>query len=236
MVGCSEDAANDPGTGGTTGTGGAAGAGGSSAQCVSGGQIQLTVDPAPSTGTDVDWKGSGEVTATTQNSFTVNTCPPGAPCSRDSKVTITVIAKDFTHGIPVGAFVDVQAAVWQYNAGAKGAQLAVRNLSSWQGTPNPIASNDDGYLFLNDGKLLHADAPFALAPYDVGCPPAPQASGKRFDLEFSAPGAVTTIAQGQTGTLEAAGRTWNIHVVRAFESYNLDAAQPYAWWATPATP
>ncbi|MBE7478931.1 MAG: hypothetical protein HS104_02920 [Polyangiaceae bacterium] len=217
----------DGGTGGAAGAAGAAGYGG--AQC-SGptGNLWVSVSPNPATdgGTAIDWSATGKVVASAKNQLTLDECAPGASCSPTLReLTITAYQLDFV--APVGAFVEAHFVI-----GPTGGYmnppltLGIRNVPSWGGTDNPVATTSHWYLLLADGVLANPDAPFEVTATPVAC-----WGGAQVELAFGAPGqAPIPVAVNQVVSLELAGQKWNASVVRAHQPACCDYPAPYAWW------
>jgi hypothetical protein len=120
--------------------------------------VQLPGTPTPTCGDVNPITFDGKVRAENGLIY-VDTCGPNAGCAA-KEIRISVAGQFFTpedtQAIPNGTFVHV---VWSSlypspSSGACGRTLLVRNLPTWQGVPNPIASHKSLWLFATLGPEL----------------------------------------------------------------------------------
>jgi hypothetical protein len=160
--------------GATTGSGGGGGGGASvsvgSSSSGSGGPcelhgntmnftvIQLPGTPTPTCGDVQPITFDGKV-RTENGLIYVDTCGPNAGCAaKEIRISVAglLFTPDDAQSIPNGTFVHV---VWSSlypapSSGACGRALLVRNLPTWQGVANPIASHKSLWLFATLGPAL----------------------------------------------------------------------------------
>ncbi len=120
--------------------------------------VQLPGTPTPTCGDVNPITFDGKVRAENGLIY-VDTCGPNAGCAA-KEIRISVAGQFFTpedtQAIPNGTFVHV---VWASlypspSASACGRTLLVRNLPTWQGVANPIASHKSLWLFATLGPAL----------------------------------------------------------------------------------
>lgn len=158
------------------------------------------------------------ISAATANTFTIDTCEPGSGCTpAATHFTIkTLEPTNIDVGLKPGAFVQIHFATELYNAGQLRTVLGVENVAAWNGKPNPVAPSDHWQFLAVDGQLENPHAPFDVSSEALDCAPLPQSTGWSRLTFAAATGAPLVLEHGESGSLDAAGRTWHVAVVRAF--------------------
>lgn len=200
---------------------------------VAGQHIEVTLDPNPIGTSSPEWQTTGAIDASQENSFVIDTCPPGSGCA-PTFVKVVIEAPGLHQVLPVGAFINLHVVTHHYGYNNVATMLSVRNVPTWQGIVNPVSNVERWYLLTSEQSLEHPDAPFQVSSHALQCPlPTEGGAGKLHELTFTDPGgSSTTLGHGQPATLKMAGQTWNVQVLRAFEPYGFDYPDPYTWYAS----
>ncbi len=200
---------------------------------VGGAHIEVTLDPNPiDHGLAPEWDTIGVITKSAKNELTVDTCAPNSGCS-PSFTKVSIQAPGLEVLFPLGAFVRLHVATSTYNNGLHATTFGVRNVPTWSGAANPVSTTDRWYLLTSEQSLEHPDAPFEVSSSALPCPgPLQGGKGKLYDVIFTDPGGGSTkLAHNQAATLMLGGQSWNVQVLRAYESYNLDRENAFSWYA-----
>jgi len=202
---------------------------------VPGSHIEVTLDPNPiDYGLAPEWDTVAAITKSGKNEFTVDTCAPNSACTpKLVKIAIKATGLDVT--VPVGAYVRLHVVTSWYGYNIS-TTFSVRNVPTWNGSANPVSTNEHWYLLTSQEVLKHPDAPFQVSSNALDCLPRFEGGkGQLYEVVFTDPGgASTTLAHDQPTTLSLAGQTWNVQVLRAFQPYGLDYPNPFSWYASSA--
>jgi hypothetical protein len=190
----------------------------------------------------LDYEVSGSVMSSDNNVLTLDTCPPNADCMSNMATTVEVQAAGLGFWAPPGAFVHLHYVLTPQWGGCT-AQIAVQNLPSWGGVPNPIYGDDHFYFAGSEGttepvpELALAVDTLALGcTNEVGCGGvAPDMYALSFtSLTSQQPGPV--VGMGDTASFWTGTQLLEVRNLRSFQTGACDAYWNWAWWAVDVQP
>jgi hypothetical protein len=231
------------GEGGSTTSSVATGPGGAPACYESGDAftMDLSLPNGPSYNCNGGATGSVEFEAAVvsgdSNGWTLDLCSPAADCLPEY-AKLGVAAADLYVYLPVGGYVRVRADVEQPWGCTQ--MLQIDNISSWDGSPNPVAKGDFLWLAAADGTpTAFEGAPFTVTQIAQGCyPNEPPGCGPHEDYtllfaDAKNSGKSAVVAMGQLGYLETSSEYWSIRNLRSFETGNCDDYWNWGYWLAP---
>lgn len=174
----------------------------------------------------------GSVVAIDGGSLTIDTCPPNADCA-ESIAQVDVIAADLSMPIAVGQLVHVTVEIdmpWDCTS-----RIAIDNLPTWGGTPNPQEARPVLLLAAGEKTTQTLSPAFSIEKVALGCPDPEELGADTYELLFKAEtGSSVELGGGALGTFEisdpSAAATYQVKDVRSFTPGGLDTDWEWAYW------
>jgi hypothetical protein len=172
--------------------------------------------------------------------LSLDLCPPNADCVGP----LAVIEGDLPLGLPTNELLSIEFKLEDIAGFGCIASVAVRNMPSWAGQPNPVLADDRLVLAAADGGVGTEGLPFSIKKVGSGCElkgnlcgPTPNA--EVYSLGFASPESEPVwdvlVPQGESAdwplSLGGSQVTFRARNQRAYQTGCTDDYWNYAWWA-----